>query len=120
MQRLFNILKKMLIPKQIEVSIMNINGYNEIVFNILNTENYTIRITINYVMELICLEILTNNDNATVLTNFDKFFKKHICLYSFYLRAKETFIKDNKKDILNFLQDFGASFSYTHFVSLLA
>lgn len=113
--------KLLKITKQLfkNVSTKKFQGSKEIVITILHTNTYSVCLTINCSLDLICLEIFSKNDNEVVLANFKNFLKHHICLYSFYLKAKEIFIRNNKAEILSFLQDFGMSLSYTHFVSLL-
>lgn len=120
MLNLFRLLKKLFNGKQVQVSLITINNCKEIAINIFSKEQYILRLTINHPMELICMEIINNKDSEVILANYEKFFKKHICLYSFYLKAKQVFDRNNKGEILGFLQDFGVSLSYTHFVSLLA
>lgn len=119
MIKLFKILKKLFKNKYVIVDKEEINGYKEIIVNILNNNKYIIRLTINYKMQIICLEIIKGNKNEVVLTSFDKFFKKYICLYSFYIKAKNIFNTKNKDKIYNFLKEFGMSVSHTHFLRLM-
>lgn len=119
MIKLFQIIEKVFKKFNINTYISKVGKYKEIYIDVLKTKNYLVCLTLNYKMKYICIEIIRGNENWTILTSFDKFFKKYYCIYSFYLSLKNVIRSKNKKQIIKFLENFGVSMSYDKFVNLM-
>ena len=115
----YKIVKETFKKFNINIHKKNINKCVEMYINIVKTEEYTIRLTFNYQMQFICIEIITNNNNWVILTSFDKFFKKYYCIYTFYLSLENIILSKNREKIIEFLKNFGFSISYDKFVNLM-
>lgn len=119
MIKLFQIIKKIFKNLNVNIYISEVGKYKEIYIDVVKTKNYLVCLTLNYKMQFICIEVITDNENWTILTSFDKFFKKYYCIYTFYLSLRNVILSKNREKIIDFLKNFGMSMSYDKFVNLM-
>lgn len=119
MIKLFKVIKKIFKEINVHVYEKSINKCKETCIDVVKTENYLVRLTVNDKIRIICIEIVTKGNNWVVLTSFDKFFKKYYCIYTFYLSLRNVIVSKNREKIIDFLKNFGISMSYDKFVNLM-
>lgn len=93
--------------------------YKECCIDLFCKEKYKIRISINKPLRIICLDIVTENDKESILTSFEKTYKKYNHILDLCKYCKER-IKSAKStyDLTVFLKEFGLSFHYDYWIKL--
>lgn len=87
--------------------------------DLLFRKNCKVRLTQNKQLEIVCLQVVTKDDDECVITNYEKMHEKYVSFSTLYLMCKSR-LKNCKstKELYKFLKEFGLSFHYKDWIKL--